>query len=225
MNITRVHQIEISSRCNLRCQYCPHPGLQRPKADMDIPTFVRAIEWAQELGGPELSFTGMGEALLHPRFEELLMYARERLPGVWFLLATNGLVLFDKRDPARPGRLLEILRACDVSVYVSTHRPEVAGPAVELLTKAGIKVGVNTAFVTSGFDWAGQVEWHGGAAPKSVCQYIAQGWATVLQDGVIVNCCMDAHALHPIGNVNDVVLPARIDPIPLCAQCHLEVPK
>ena len=68
-------------------------------------------------------------------------------------------------------------------------------------------------------------EWHGGAAPRSVCQYIAQGWATVLQDGAIVNCCMDAHGLYQIGNVNDEVLPGRIDPIPLCSNCHLEVPK
>lgn len=225
MNITRVHQIELSSRCNLACKYCPHPKLGRAKADMGDATFERAIAWAKELDGPELSFTGMGEALLHPRFEQMLFYARAHLPNIWFLLATNGLALLDKREPERPARLLGALKACDVSVYVSTHRPEVAGPAVELLLRAGVKVGVNTAFVTSGFDWAGQVEWHGGAAPRSVCQYIKQGWATVLQDGAIVNCCMDAHGLYPIGNVHDPVLPMRIDPIPLCMKCHLEVPK
>jgi hypothetical protein len=218
-----VHQIEISSRCNLACGYCPHPGLQREKGDMDWEMFNAAIEWAAELGGPELSLTGMGEALLHPLFVPMLRRARERLPGAWLLLATNGVVL--TRGGEAVESILHALRVVGATVFVSTHRPEVAGPAIDLLRKAGVKVGTNDAFVTSGFDWAGQVEWHGLAAPKSVCQYIAQGWATVLQDGTIVNCCMDAHGLHPIGNVNDAVKPTRIDPIPLCTTCHLEVPR
>jgi MoaA/NifB/PqqE/SkfB family radical SAM enzyme len=82
MNIMRVHQIEISSRCNLACRYCPHPKLGRAKADMRWEVFAAAIAWARELGGPELSFTGMGEALLHPEYAGFLRYARGRLPGV-----------------------------------------------------------------------------------------------------------------------------------------------
>lgn len=224
VRITTVHQIEVSSRCNLRCRYCPHPGLQREKADMAWATFVQAIDWANELGGPELSFTGMGEALLHPNIEEMLRRARAWLPKTWFLMATNGLCLVDRKDPVRAAGLLETLRDCRVTVFVSTHRPEVAGPAIERLRKAGVNVGTNDAFVTSGFDWAGQVEWHGLPAPKSVCQYLAQGWATVLQDGSVVNCCMDAHGLYPCGNVNDAQRPKHFAPIPLCANCHLEVP-
>jgi hypothetical protein len=225
MNITRVHQIEISSRCNLACGYCPHPGLRREKEDMEWQTFIAAIDWARELGGSELSFTGMGEALLHPEVDLMLEYAREQLPGVWFLMATNGLALVGKKvEGWRTQELMNTLHTCDVTVFVSMHRPEVAGRAIEMLRKVGVKVGTNESFVTSGFDWAGQVEWHGLPAPKSVCQYIAQGWATILQDGTIVNCCMDAHGLHPIGHVFDEVKPTRIDPIPLCAGCHLEVP-
>jgi hypothetical protein len=192
---------------------------------MNAETFMNAIAWARELDGPELSFTGMGEALLHPNVDWMLRYARDHLPAMRFLMATNGLAIMHEKTPNRIALLLGALKDCAVDVFVSTHRPEVAGPAVERLLRAGLKVGVNTAFVTSGFDWAGQVEWHGGAAPRSVCQYIAQGWATVLQDGAIVNCCMDAHGLYVLGNVNDEVKPTRIDPIPLCTNCHLEVPK
>ena len=226
MNITRVHQIEISSRCNLACGYCPHPKLGRPKEDMSWETFNRAVKWAQQLGGPELSFTGMGEALLHPEFPAMLRYAREELPDVWFLLATNGLCLTARGvDQERVRELVTLLRECRVTVFVSMHRPEVAMPAARLLRDSGVPVGVNEAFVTSGFDWAGQVDWHGLPAPKTVCQYIAQGWATVLQDGTIVNCCMDAHGTVPIGHLNFGELPTRIDPIPLCEHCHLEVPE
>jgi hypothetical protein len=224
MNITRVHQIEISSRCNLACGYCPHPGLRREKADMSWETFNAALDWAADLGGPELSLTGMGEAMLHPLFVPMLRRARERLPHAWLLLATNGLVLVKNDKEEEVAAMLHALRAVGATVFVSMHRPEVAGPAIELLRAVGVTVGSNSAFVTSGFDWAGQVEWHGLPAPKSVCQYIAQGWATVLQDGSIVNCCMDAHGLYPIGNVMDAVKPTRIDAIPLCTNCHLEVP-
>lgn len=222
MNITRVHQIELSSVCNLKCQYCPHPKMERAKSHMTAKVFEKAIDWAAELKGPELSFTGMGEALLHPAFPMMIRIARLRLPHMRFLLATNGIALM------RPGweELIAAIVDTDCEVYVSTHRPEIAGRAVVRLAKAGAKVGTNTQFVTSGFDWAGQVEWEN-LAPRTECQYIKQGWATILQDGTIVNCCMDASGLHPIGNVNDDLdnLPERIDPIPLCASCHLTVPK
>lgn len=223
--ITTVHQIEVSSRCNLACKYCPHPKLRRVKEDMRWPVFERSLEWAASLGGPELSFTGMGEALLHPDICDMLFYARRLLPGTWFLLATNGVSLVKDNADVATDRILAVLRECEVSVYVSTHRPEVAGPALELLIANGIRVGVNTAFVTSGFDWAGQVEWHGNPAPQTVCQYLAQGWATILQNGDVVNCCMDAHGAHPVGNVTDLKMPTHFEPIPLCEKCHLKVPE
>jgi len=29
----QIHQIEITSRCNLRCKYCVHPHMERAKVD------------------------------------------------------------------------------------------------------------------------------------------------------------------------------------------------
>lgn len=225
MMLNSIHQIELSSRCNLACKYCPHPGLQREKADMPWEVFDKAIGWAAKLGGKELSFTGMGEALLHPEAEGMLMCARLKLPGVWFLLSTNGIVLTDRKDPARAANLIDTLKECNVTVFVSTHRPEIAGEAMSRCAEAGIHVGSNTAFVTSAFDWAGQVKWHGIPAPRTECQYLKQGWGTVLQNGDIVNCCFDAHGLHPFGNVlTDDLYELEMLPIPLCEHCHLKVP-
>jgi len=47
--IESLHQIELSSRCNLRCVYCPSPKLQRPKVDMSEEHFLRALEWVDYL--------------------------------------------------------------------------------------------------------------------------------------------------------------------------------
>jgi len=188
-------------------------------------TFEQAIKWAKYFGGSELSFTGMGEAMLNPEFEAMMYIARSELPDTWFLLSTNGILLADKKNPARTEILLSVLKDARCTVYVSTHRPEVAGEAIENCGKAGIPVGTNTAFVTSGFDWAGQVKWHGIPAPRTECQYLKQGWGTVLQDGRIVNCCFDAHGLHPVGTVWDEVDELQMHPMPLCEKCHLSIPK
>ena len=208
----------------MRCRYCPHPNLKRPKEDMDRQTFHRSIEWAVSLKSQEISFTGMGEALLHPDFPVMMFYARAKLPGARFLLATNGLALV-KGEEQHIKAITRALHACNIDVYISAHRPEVAGPALEILQMAGVKIGLNGAFIDSGFDWAGQVEWHGNPAPRTVCKYIQDGWGTILVDGSIVNCCMDAHGLYPIGHVNNKPEQINIEPIPLCEKCHLIPPK
>jgi hypothetical protein len=182
-------------------------------------TFASVIKRAKELGGPELSITGMGEALMHPEFCAMIRHARKELPGVYILLSTNGLPIA-KGDPSE---IVRTLRECNVHVYISAHRPEIAGKALAILGKAGVSVGVNSSFITSGFDWAGQVEWHGANAPRSECQYLAQQWGCVLEDGRIINCCFDAHALYPAGHIDDDVLPT-LRPIPLCDKCHLTPP-
>ena len=39
-----IHQIEITSRCNLRCLYCPHSKMKRAKEDMTGEIFRAAMD-------------------------------------------------------------------------------------------------------------------------------------------------------------------------------------
>jgi len=217
--LTRIHQIEISSLCNLACKYCPHPKLQRDKADMAIETFERCLEWAQnyaEMGTqPELSLTGLGEALLHPLVLDICKLARSALPTARLLLATNGISL--TTEVARE------LAKHSVEVFISTHRPEKAGPAIEIAKQYGILGGVNHAFATSSIDWAGQVDWYVSAPSNMACLYLRDGWGTVLQNGDIVTCCMDAHGTHIVGNVADEIGSVNVAPFKLCGQCSLNI--
>jgi hypothetical protein len=218
--LREVHEIEFSSRCNLACKYCPHPKLERPKEDMALRTFFATMALVQRLCDEgtqgEVSLTGIGEAVLHPDF---LPMAREvrRVIG-WerpLVLATNGVALTE-------GLVFEFARLRP-HVYVSLHRPEMAAPAIELLKKYRVEHAVNSAFVTSSLDWAGQVDWYV-SAPKSECQYLARGWGVVRTDGRITTCCMDAHTKHAFGTVWTDPAELLLRPHELCGACNLMPP-
>ncbi len=186
---------------------------------MSWETFERTLEHVQYLCEKgtqgEVSLTGIGEAILHPRFIEAVFRVREVVQGRQITLATNGVDMTPD--------LAEVLAKLRVVTYVSTHRPEKAGPAWQMLKDAGAITGLNTAFVDSSIDWAGQVKWHT-AAKSHDCTYLGLGWGVVRQDGSVNACCMDAHGKHRLASVWDELGSLMTRPIGLCANCHLTVP-
>jgi len=220
-HIVQIKQIEVTTRCNLRCRYCPHPTMARPKEDMAWDTFTEALKWVKfflELGFQrELSFTGIGESTMHPLFPDMLAAARALSASMPIVFSTNGLPTFTE----------DIAKACqkhNVGVMVSLHRPEMAGKTVELCKKYGILKFMNDQFVTGAFDWAGQVkDWYV-SAPKLPCEYLRSGWGVVLQDGKITTCCLDAENKGVVGTVWDEPGSLQIKPFSLCSTCHMAVP-
>lgn len=217
--VRELHEIEFTSVCNLACVYCPHPKLQRPKRHMTYDTFMHTLRHLThlcELGTQgEVSLTGIGETTLHPSFESMLKDVRRVIGDRKLVMSTNGLTMTKE--------LAELLAETRVDVYVSLHRPEIAGKALQLLRDARCRHGHNHAFVDSALDWAGQVDWPC-TAKKTVCQYLAQAWVAVREDGSINTCCMDAHGNHPLGSVFDPVGSLTTTPTALCSGCHLVVP-
>lgn len=225
MNVTHaireIHEIELSSVCNLACRYCPHPKLERAKEHMTFETFQKTLRhlkyYCDQGTQTEVSLTGIGEAILHPSFTDALCLIRQTIGSErTIVIATNGVNMTEQ--------LAKTLAHFGVVVYVSTHRPEKAGPAVELLRQAGVRLGTNTAFVDSSLDWAGQVKWHV-SAPSRPCDYLGLGWAVIRQDGQVNACCMDAHSKFPLATVDDEPGSWRTWPISLCQSCHLTVPE
>jgi hypothetical protein len=218
--VTSVHQIEVTTFCNLRCVYCPSPKLEKhrgqPKMHMDLPTFGRALEWAMHLDRDgtqgELSITGIGETLMHPDWMTLIAEARGALPHAYINFSTNGLLLDDNA--------CAFLAKHEIKVFVSLHRPEKAGPAIERAKAHGILETHNASAAISSFDWAGQVDWHV-SAPPAPCEWLRQGWANILVDGRISTCCLDAAGVGIVGHVNDnPAHGAQLAPYSLCAGCH-----
>lgn len=217
--IREIHEIELTSRCSLACVYCPHPNLQRPKADMVWSTFERTMEHVAYLCRQgtqgEVSLTGLGEAILYPRFIEAMWAVRKTIGDRAMVLSTNGVDMTPE--------IARELAAAEVGVYVSLHRPEVATPALRMLIEAGCQTATNVGFVDSSLDWAGQVKWHV-SAPRVHCGYLTKAWAVVRQDGSIDACCMDAHDLYPIGSVWDDFGTLKTYVTKLCASCNFSPP-
>lgn len=218
--LREIHEIEFTSRCNLACRYCPHPKMQRAKADMTLDTFERTMAHVQHYVDTgtqgEVSLTGIGEALMHPEFKAWTTIVRAVIgKDRKLVISTNGLLMTKA--------MAEFMAALDMHVYVSGHRPEKAGPAIELLKAAGCKVGANTAFMDNAIDWAGQVEWFV-STDAHMCSYLQKRWAAVRQDGSVNTCCMDAESLAPIGSVYDAVGSLRTWATKVCEGCSMVVP-
>jgi len=216
--IRAIHQIEMTSRCNLRCRYCTHPKMPRPKMDMDESTFLASLKWVkffqEKRPHPELNLAGIGESTLHPEFVRYVHLAREAVgPYIDLILATNGLLMTEQLAraiaPARP------------KVWVSLHRPERAGPAVEALRNAGIFAGTSSDPSLAAVDWAGQVQWHVSAKKGLPCPWIASSMVMVMSDGRITRCCFDSTGDGVIASVGDDLSQFSQSPYDLCSTCHL----
>ena len=217
--VKTIKQIEITTRCNLKCPYCPSPTMARKKEDMSLPVYLRALEWVKHYRDAgtqgELSLTGIGESLLHPCFVDMVAMAREVLPDQALVIATNGLLLTEE--------LCRKLKPYEPRLFISLHRPEKAGPAIEAAKKYGLFAGTNVAFVTSSLDWAGQVDWYV-SAPPMVCEFLRSGWGVVMVDGNITTCCLDSTGSGIVGSVMDSIGPIYMKPYDLCNKCHMTVP-
>jgi hypothetical protein len=215
--VRAIHQIEMTSRCNLRCRYCAHPKMARPKIDMDDLTYAKALLWARRMPGNELNLAGIGESTMHPEFVRNVFLAREAVgDNVPLILATNGLLM--TRELA-----MEIAPT-RIRVWVSLHRPEKAGPAIEALKSAGIIAGVSADASVEAVDWAGQVDWFVSTRQKGEpCPWIKPGRVFVLADGRLARCCFDATADDILGTLDDDIPSLQTAPYKLCHSCHLDV--
>jgi MoaA/NifB/PqqE/SkfB family radical SAM enzyme len=79
----------LGKRCNYDCSYCPSEIHDNTSAHTDIEVLKKAVDTLASLGKPvRLSFTG-GEPCVHPKFDELVRYAKYK--GIsWISVTTNG---------------------------------------------------------------------------------------------------------------------------------------
>ena len=221
--IRSIHQIEMTSRCNLRCGYCPSYRLPRPKMDMDADTFELSLRWARYFWEvnrhPELNMAGIGESTLHPEFVRYMHRAREVMgPEVNILLATNGLLMDDA--------MAQAIKPMRPSVYISLHRADKAAKAVEACKRAGILVAVSCDGALESTNWAGQVDWPVTTrAMGSECNWVSEGKLIVFADGRVSTCSFDASGAGVIATVTNDLTAFATRPYALCAKCHLKHPE
>jgi MoaA/NifB/PqqE/SkfB family radical SAM enzyme len=84
--------VELTNVCNLRCVMCPRTSSSRDVGFMDPGLFRKIVDEAAHFPFCLLLPHGMGEALLHHRWENLVGYASDRgMSPIWIL--TNGTLL------------------------------------------------------------------------------------------------------------------------------------
>ena len=93
--------IEVSSRCNLKCTFCARTvrveeGTWREIKDLDIDLFNKIIDEAAALGTKALNLNILGEPLLHRKIGDMIRYAKSKgIVDVFF--HTNGMLLNKKK--------------------------------------------------------------------------------------------------------------------------------
>lgn len=87
-------RLELTNACNFDCAYCTEQYMTRKKGFMDIKLAKKIIdEVALTKISDIIGFQFMGEGLLHPKFNEIISYAKEN--NVKCKLVTNGSLLTD----------------------------------------------------------------------------------------------------------------------------------
>jgi MoaA/NifB/PqqE/SkfB family radical SAM enzyme len=79
----------LGKRCNYDCSYCPSSIHDNKSRHTKFDSIKTTIDKLASLGKPiRLSFTG-GEPCVHPRFDEIVRYTREKSIS-WISVTTNG---------------------------------------------------------------------------------------------------------------------------------------
>lgn len=194
---------------------------------MTRPTFLRCMEHVEHFvkqgTQAELNLTGVGESQLNPEFDDFCKIAREtvdRAGGrdrVLILITTNGIHMTDEAASK--------LAALGIGVFVSLHRPEKAGLAVEHCKRHKILLGVSNDPSIAATTWANQVPgWFISAKPGRECPWIRKGLAFARSDGFVTSCCLPADDSGNVAHVDDPVGSLLTKPNEkLCRSCDQEI--
>ncbi|AIF70184.1 aldehyde ferredoxin oxidoreductase [Palaeococcus pacificus DY20341] len=88
--------IEVTNRCNLRCEMCFKQYWEDEEGDMDYALFLKILDDAEKF--PDLRliyFGGVGEPTVHPKFMDMVREVKKR--GYAVGISTNGFLLTDER--------------------------------------------------------------------------------------------------------------------------------
>jgi hypothetical protein len=113
--VRRLH-VELTSRCNFSCEFCPDGKMSRPRGTMEFPLLERILSDAAG-AAREVHFHVMGEPALYPRLGEAVGAAAAR--GFAPSVTTNGSLL----SPGAAGDLAARGLA-QLTVSVQTPDPE-----------------------------------------------------------------------------------------------------
>jgi len=84
--------IELTTRCNLRCKMCEHSFNPPKPMNMPLEMGKKIIDEFAKKGGSSLKLVYLGEPLLYPHLFEVITYAKKK-GVIEVMIATNGNLL------------------------------------------------------------------------------------------------------------------------------------
>lgn len=207
----RIYAIEISNKCNLTCNYCPHKIQKRQKGFMNLEDFKQTLTLVKELKQDKLTLHNFGEPLLHPQLEEFIKLSKEVVPNV--NLSTNGVLL--TRDKA-----IKLKEAGLDELYFSEHNKALTKKVIDACEGLNLLKSVRSNFW---HDWAGTAPLKKDEIIVKVnpCVFLKYNWVAVLWDGRVSSCCMDVEGIGVIGHINEEnILTKNSKVFNLCKNCH-----
>jgi hypothetical protein len=221
-----IWSIEVSGVCNFRCRHCPYPNAKRKKGYMDIKTFRRTMELVRKLGQNLVCLHNFGEPLMHPEIVDFVRIARKSVDNVIF--STNGSLM--TRDLAKSLKEAGLTR-----ITLSAHDIKSFINAVLCCRGLGL-LRLRDMSLLFYHDWAGTAKHKTVLSrlfrafdllPRKIrasqgCDFLRKEWISVLWDGRINSCCIDAEGLGVLGSVFDKdAIELKPKNFSLCKGCHV----
>lgn len=215
--IESIHQIEITSRCNLKCPYCLQAIMTRKREDMTDGIFEKSVHAAKKLVDNrtqhEIWLHGLGESLLHPNFLDYCEHAKKELPNIQVRISTNAILLTES--------MIDRLKEIGIILHVSLQRPDLANrKAIHYSQKKRVLENIGVNPIHQANDWAQQMPDEVCILDKAGCGWLHSGWAMVLANGELAQCCTDGLGLYTIGHI-DSWEESEVKPFKLCETCNL----
>lgn len=133
-NLPVMVQVEPTIHCNIQCQMCVNPIMNRAKMHMSLEQFKKIVDDLPPL--KKMSLVGAGEPLMNPSLFEMIAYANSKHIEIGF--ATNGMLLDEEMcakviasgarwvnisvDSASPKKYEKIRRGADFNKLIKNIR-------------------------------------------------------------------------------------------------------
>lgn len=89
--VPRKLKLELTNACNLRCIMCPSSQAKRKRGMMDWNLFQQIVHEAKRIKIPHVGMYSTGESMLHPRFCDMVAYAKKH--DLYVSVCTNAQLL------------------------------------------------------------------------------------------------------------------------------------
>lgn len=127
--------IEPTNICNYRCVHCVHDGtLTRKPGYLDVELYKQRIDEIEHLRlHSKIQFTGVGEPVLHPRWDEIIRYASDK--GFFTLMNSNASLMTPKNCDRLVASGLDYLHVSIDGLTKTTYESIRLGGNFELVIK------------------------------------------------------------------------------------------